>query len=89
MSDMGQIYEDADAAMYRLKLVDAFLCMIHQAVPALGSKQMDESGASDSVMLEYVRDACAGIRMMLTDVTTDVEAIRHAADKATGKGSVS
>lgn len=37
-SEMGEVHEDADCAIHRLKCVDAILCMIHEAVPPLSKR---------------------------------------------------
>jgi hypothetical protein len=84
---MGDIYEAADAAIGRLEYVDAFLCMINRGIPDLS--KMDDDKVEPSILLDYVRNACNGIRMVLTDVTTDVDEIRRIADEATGKGKAS
>lgn len=81
---MGDIYEAADAAITRLKYVDAFLCLINRGIPDLS--KMDDEKVDPSILLDYVRDACNGIRTVLTDITTDVDEIRDIADKATSKG---
>jgi hypothetical protein len=70
MSEMGDIINAGDAAMSRLKYVDAFLLMIDRGIPELG--QMKDNDPFIPILLDYVREACAGIRTMLDDVSHDV-----------------
>lgn len=79
-ANLVKIWDAAKSAQERLNCVDAHLCMIDR-----GSVESSEPGTpTASVILEYVRDACSGIRMVLSDVATDVEAVLEEAKKEVG-----